>query len=86
MSMGKTQKQPPRVVCAICNKLVDEVLEAHDYCNNAWRLKVRCHGDTDEMSIPLFNMTPEQVCQIKDQEGIAFSVKRIWSGGAGGDA
>ena len=72
-----TLKQIPTIRCAICNKLVDEVLEMYHEESREWRLKVKCHGDTDHMAIPLYELTRQQVDQIKKQEGVAFSVKRI---------
>lgn len=73
--------QLPRIRCAICDKPVDRVFEEHDHINDVWRLKVQCHGDTDEMRVQLFKFTPEQLAQMKDQEGVAFSVKRISADG-----
>lgn len=74
-------KQLPRIRCAICEKPVDEVIEMYDELSCEWRLKVRCHGETDYMAVQLFKFTPEQLAQMKDQEGVAFSVKRISADG-----
>lgn len=79
-------KQLPRIRCAICDKPVDEVIEMYDDFSGEWRLKVRCHGDTDYMAVPLFKMTTQQIDQMKGQEGVAFSVGRINSDKDGGAA
>lgn len=71
------QKQPPCIRCAVCDKPVDEVIEMYDEASREWRLKVHCHGDTDYMAVPIYKLTPQQVDQINNQEGVAFSVKRI---------
>ncbi len=67
----------PRIRCAICDKPVDEVIEWYDDLSCEWRLKVRCHGDTDYMAVPLFKLSIEQIDQMKGQEGVAFTVRRI---------
>lgn len=69
--------QLPRIRCAICDKPVDRIFEEHDHINDVWRLKVQCHGDTDYMAVPLFKLSIEQIDQIKGQEGVAFTVRRI---------
>ena len=69
--------QLPRIRCAICDKPVDEVIEWYDDLSCEWRLKVRCHGDTDYMAVPLFKLSPEQIDQMKGQEVVAFTVRRI---------
>lgn len=74
-------KQLPRIRCAICDKPVDEVFEMYDDMNCKWWLKVRCHGDADVMAVPLFKLTPEQVNEMRNQEGVAFSVNRIGTDG-----
>lgn len=74
-------KQLPRIRCSICEKPVDEVIEMYDELSCEWRLKVRCHGDTDVMAVPLFKLTAQQIDQMKDQEGVAFTVKRIGTDG-----
>lgn len=79
--MSSQPKQLPRIRCAICDKLVDEVIEMYDELSCEWRLKVRCHGDADYMAVPLFKLSPEQIDQMKGQEGGAFSVKRIGPNG-----
>lgn len=35
------------------------------------KLGVRCHGDTDYMAVPIFKLTPEQIDQMRGQEGVA---------------
>jgi hypothetical protein len=66
-----------RIRCAICDKMVDEVVEMFDDRTREVNLKVCCHGDTDYMQIPSDMIIPMYIDQLKNQEGIAFSVKRI---------
>lgn len=39
----------PEIECAICGKPVDRIVSTHDQIKDVIRLKVWCHGDTDEM-------------------------------------
>lgn len=37
--------------CAVCNKSVDKIFGTHDEHRNEWRVRVHCHGATDECTI-----------------------------------
>lgn len=69
-----------RIKCAICNKLVDRVETWHDPIKNCISIKVKCHGDFDEMSISSIDVIKLETVELNslfEQEGIAFATKRL---------
>lgn len=69
----------PKIRCAKCDKLVDWVYTSQDAHSDIVVIKVKCHGETDEMSLDLSKMSFDDVKQIDRQEGLAFTTKTLES-------
>lgn len=70
--------QLPRIRCAVCDKPVEHMEWGNDYSRN-WSqfIRVRCHGEWDEMRIdPEVMRRKADYDQLMHQEGIAFVTKR----------
>lgn len=67
----------PTVMCAMCNKPVDRMEFFDDHINDQQVLRVRCHGDWDEMRLSSLEVTYEAVEQINNSVGTAFTTKRL---------
>lgn len=66
-----------RVRCAVCDNLVDEVEWYRDICNGRLIIRVRCHGDVDEMAVSELFDGPEVYEAIHHSEGVAFTKKLL---------
>lgn len=66
----------PSILCAVCNKLVDRIVVAKNQQDFALSIQVYCHGDRDEMSLPLMVLTDHGE-EILNSTGIAFQHRRI---------
>jgi hypothetical protein len=65
----------PRIRCAKCDKLVDQVNWYYDECRQATKITVWCHGEKDSMALTpefLFRLTPDERRQLQASEGVAF--------------
>lgn len=71
-----------RIRCAICDKPVNRWEHWRNEEHMMQTIKVYCHGDTDSMKLSDFDlahMTREQRSQLENQEGVAFTTKRLTS-------
>jgi hypothetical protein len=67
----------PVVMCAQCNKPVELMEMRDDFLKDEQVLRVRCHGEWDEMRVRLFDLTQEMVDQLNNSQGVAFTTKRL---------
>ena len=64
------------ILCAVCNKSVDRIVVAENPRDFTLSIRVYCHGERDEMSLPLM-MLADHEKEILDSTGIAFQHSRI---------
>lgn len=75
-----SQEKPLNIRCAICSKLVDRITSFVDIRNQNKIILAYCHGDVDRMELqPHEMMRKDFIDQILNQEGVAFSTRRIES-------
>jgi hypothetical protein len=67
----------PRIRCAICQKPVDAIEWLDDYTTRDRVIRVRCHGDTDEMRLPADLLIKLHRANALPSEGEAFTTQRI---------
>ncbi len=70
----------PTVMCAICNKPVPFMETFDDHFKGTRTLKVRCHGEWDQMTISdldLMKMDPSTIDQLNTSVGYAFTTKKL---------
>lgn len=70
----------PTVICAVCQKSVDymEIFDRFD--RHVQVLRVRCHGEWDEMELQdsdIIKMSEVMLHQINEGVGFAFTKPRI---------
>ena len=63
----------PKIRGAKCDKRVDWIYMSQDNYSDVVVIKVKCHGETDEMSIDLRKLSFNDIKQIDRQEGLAFT-------------
>lgn len=67
----------PKIRCAKCDKLVDDVYWSQDNWTHVITIKVRCHGETDEMELDIDKLSFDEVKQLDRSEGLAFTRDRL---------
>ncbi len=63
------------IYCAICNKLVDEVLMEQNLFSDETTIHVKCHGDTDTCAFDTSLWIRDPNAKITKIE--AFTTKRL---------
>lgn len=69
-----------RLRCAKCNKSVDKVEWYDDPCTGVRHIAAYCHGERDTMTIDPMVLSPAQIEEMKQQEGVAFATQVIGNG------
>ena len=64
------------ILCAVCNKSVGRIVVAENEQDFTLSIRVYCHGERDEMSLPLSVLTVHGE-EILNSTGIAFQHSRI---------
>lgn len=70
----------PTILCAVCNKPVDYMVRFDAVDKSAQVLRVKCHGEWDEMALSdhdLYRMGPDVLRQLNEGVGIAFTTPRL---------
>lgn len=67
----------PTVMCAMCDKPVDRMEFIDAPLDDQVVLRVKCHGEWDEMRLSKYEVTCEVVEQINNSVGTAFTTKRL---------
>lgn len=71
--MGYSTQRPPRIMCARCGHLVERTLWWNDRDSADLIIKVRCHGEEEEMRLPERVLLDRGVVkQLEESTGIAF--------------
>lgn len=65
------------ILCAVCNKSVDRIVVAENEQDFTLSIRVYCHGERDEMSLPLAALLADHGEEILNSTGIAFQHRRI---------
>lgn len=68
----------PTVVCDICDRPVDKLVQYEEPDTRAIVLRAHCHGEMDEMRLTpydLVKMTRDQLDQMNEGVGRAFTTK-----------
>ena len=65
----------PRIRCAKCSTLIHDVLWTRNDHDETLTCRVRCHGETDTMTLSSESLSPEVIDQIRRQEGSAFTAQ-----------
>jgi len=71
-----------RVICDVCNRVVEDMIWSRDEMRSCNTLTVRCHGAEESMVLSdydLANMPPETVTYLETAQGRAFVSKAIES-------
>lgn len=66
----------PSILCAVCNKSVDRIVVTENQQDFTLSIRVYCHGERDEMSLPLSVLVVHGK-EILNSTGIAFQHRRI---------
>lgn len=64
-----------KIMCAVCLKPVESVEWFDDYPTNERVIRVRCHGETDEMRLSNYDIVLYGR-QLENAPGVAFSDRR----------
>lgn len=70
----------PVVFCSICEKQVDRLVYRHEQRDDVIIIKVWCHGDTDEMSLGMRELSmlgQSGIDEMLRKGGTAFTTKRL---------
>lgn len=76
MKTDLTATSQLKIICAKCNKPVDEIFMTHNMMKDNYLLQVKCHGDVDNMILEGRTLFCEGVSFLTNT-GIAFNTKRI---------
>lgn len=69
-------QQLPKIMCAICNKEVDEIRILHSMFMDRITFSVRCHGEIDNCEMDGLDL--RFMKNLNDlSEGVAFTTKRL---------
>ena len=74
----------PTVMCDKCRKPVDLMVWSEDYLTAEQVLRVKCHGEWDEMRLRLETLSHDQIEQLNSATGVAFTTKEIEHAGSDG--
>lgn len=64
----------PEIMCDICKKPVETVIQDYDPITQCTIFKVHCHGDTDTCSFPDLSLYEH----TRIVEAVAFKTKRLY--------
>lgn len=75
MATTSYQVPMPRIICDICDKIVDRTEREIRYYEDVYVFKVWCHGDTDQCEIPSYIFVDSRLGDFL--EGRAFTTRRL---------